>query len=67
MRKLLLTSTSLVAVAFASQAFAGSSSTFLLQTGSGQQATITQSSSSSNNSVGTSTDPFLQQNGDAPS
>jgi hypothetical protein len=66
MNKLLLTSTSILAVAFASQAFAGSSSTFLLQTGNGQQATITQSGN--NNSVGTSTDkPFLQQNGDTPS
>jgi hypothetical protein len=66
MKKLLLTSTSILAVSFASQAFAGSSSTFLLQTGNGQQATITQSGD--NNSVGTSdAKPFLQQNGDTPS
>jgi len=42
MRKLLLTSTSVVAVAFASQAFAAGSSTNLLQTGANHQATIDQ-------------------------
>jgi hypothetical protein len=62
MKKLLLASTSAFVVALASPAFAGSSSTFLLQTGNNQQATITQSGD--NNSVGGSElVPFLQQNG----
>jgi hypothetical protein len=69
MKKLLLTSTSILAVAFASQAFAGGSSTNLVQTGNNQKATVTQSSTSTDNHVGTSGGPlqtdgaFLQQNG----
>jgi hypothetical protein len=67
MKKLLLASTSAFVVALATPAFAGSSSTYLLQTGDGQQAYITQSESSTGNRVGTSSDvPFLQQNGSGP-
>lgn len=63
MKKLLLTSTSILAVAFASQAFAGGSSSYTSQTGNNQQATITQSATGNNNQVGTLANPFLQQNG----
>jgi len=62
MKNLLLASTSALVVAIASPAFAGSSATYLLQTGNGQQATIDQSGGN-NNRVGTEARPFLQQNG----
>lgn len=47
MKKFLLTSTSILAVAFASQAFAGSSSTNLSQTGTNQTAVIDQTGATS--------------------
>jgi hypothetical protein len=64
MNRLLLTSVSVIAAAgFASAAFAaGSTSTYLSQTGSNQHATIDQSGGTGD-SVGASGSPFIQQNG----
>jgi hypothetical protein len=61
MRKLLLTSTSIVAVAFASQAFAGGSSSYTSQGGTGQVANIDQSGGNYDR-VGSASSPFVQDN-----
>jgi hypothetical protein len=61
MKKLLLTSTSILAVAFASQAFAGGSSSYTSQGGTGQVADINQSGGNYDR-VGSAGSPFVQDN-----
>lgn len=63
MKKFLLASTSILAVAFASQAFAGGSSTNLSQTGNYQSATIDQTGANKGQVGAKSGNPFLQQDG----
>jgi len=61
MQKLLLTTVSAIALGVcATAALAGGSSTYIDQTGTGQTATVTQTSAT-DGSVGTLADPFVQQ------
>src|SRR5690348_81468 len=62
MHKLLFASASVLALGIASTALAAGSSTYIVQTGSGEQAAIDQTGASQGQ-IGTEAHPFIQQGG----